>query len=200
MTHTLPQLPYNYNTLEPYIDEKTIEIHHSKHHQAYIDKLNIALQKHPDLFEKSIKELLKNINSVPEDIRTAVKNNGGGHFNHTLFWENLSPNSPKEPKGELKEAINNKFGSFENFKKEFTEQATLHFGSGWTWLCIEPNNELIIISTKNQNCPLSEGLTPILTIDLWEHSYYLKYQNRRPEYIEAWWNIVNWEKINLKNF
>ena len=193
MKHEISQLNYSYDALEPYIDAQTMEIHHTKHHQNYVNKLNEALDKHPELFDKSIKELLSNINNLPEDIRTAVKNNGGGHFNHSIFWGCMSPNSKKAPEGKLIEKINETFGSFENFKELFTKTATTHFGSGWTWLVLDKNNELKVYSTQNQDTPLEKGDIPLICIDLWEHAYYLKYQNRRPEYIENWWNIVNWD-------
>lgn len=199
MKFELPKLTYPYNALEPYIDAKTMEIHHSKHHQAYTDKLNMALNNHPELFEKSIEDLLKNLSSVPEGIRTAVKNHGGGYYNHNLFWEIIGPSSSKEPQGELKEAIIKKFTSFEKFKEDFFAAALNLFGSGWAWLSVNNSKELILSSTSNQDCPISEGLTPVFCLDVWEHAYYLKYQNKRIEYIKEWWNIVNWNEVN-KNF
>ncbi len=203
MAHELPQLAYAYDTLEPHIDAKTMEIHHSKHHQGYTNKFNAALEKHPELFEKSVEELLRNIEIVPKDIRTAVRNNGGGYYNHKLFWETLGPNSTesadsKKPKDKLEEAIELKFSSFESFKEEFNNTAAAQFGSGWAWLCVDSNNELLIAQTSNQDSPLSEGLTPILALDVWEHAYYLKYQNKRPDYIQAFWNVVNWEEVERK--
>lgn len=199
MAHTLPKLPYSYDALEPYIDAKTMEIHHSKHHQTYTDKFNTALEKHPELFEKAPQDLLKDLSQIPEDIRQAVVNHGGGYVNHNLFWEMLSPGQKNNmPKGALLEAINKSFTSFENFKTLFTAEASAKFGSGWTWLCVEPSEQnagtkkLVIVSTSNQDSPLSKGLTPIMTIDIWEHAYYLKHQNRRPEYIENWWKVANW--------
>jgi superoxide dismutase, Fe-Mn family len=193
--HTLPNLPFSYDALEPYIDAKTMEIHHSKHHQAYVNNLNIALENHKELQEISVEDLLKNTKTLPEDIKQAVINNGGGHFNHSFFWQVLSPKSSKEPVGSLKSKLEESFGSFETFKAKFTETATKRFGSGWAWLVKTGENNLEVYSTANQDSPISEGKTPLLCIDVWEHAYYLKYQNRRPEYIEAWWNVVNWEKM-----
>lgn len=197
MSFTLPKLSYEFNALEPYIDAQTMEIHHDKHHAIYVKKLNEALEKHSELFNKPINEILKNIKSVPEEIRQAVINHGGGHSNHTLFWEILSKNKTKLSK-ELLEAINKKFNSFEDFKKKFSDTATSKFGSGWAWLVIY-DKELEIISTSNQDSPLMNNQMPILGLDLWEHAYYLKYQNKRPEYIESFWNVVNWEKVS-ENF
>ena len=192
--YTLPPLPYPYDALEPYIDAETMEIHHTKHHQAYVDKLNAALEKYPELFEKSLEELLKNVNQVPEDIRQAVINHGGGHHNHSLFWMIMSPNAGGEPSGTLPKEINQVFGSFEKFKEQFTNAALGIFGSGWAWLDIY-EGKLRVCTTRNQDSLLMENKIPILGIDVWEHSYYLKYQNRRNEYIEAWWNIVNWKGV-----
>ena len=195
MAHTLPQLPYEYNALEPHIDAQTMEIHYTKHHQGYVDKLNAALEKYPELQEKSIEDLLKDLNSLPEDIRTAVRNNGGGHYNHSLFWNIMAPNAAAAS-GKLKEDIEAKWGSMDAFKEEFSQAAATRFGSGWAWLSLNGNKELVISSTANQDCPLSEGLTPIFGLDVWEHAYYLKYQNRRPEYIKAWLdNVADGEKI-----
>ena len=176
-----------------------MEIHHTRHHKAYVDKLNSALEKYPELQEKDINELVKNLDEVPEDIRTAVQNNGGGHLNHSLFWELLKPNV--EQKGEIITAINSKFGSFENFKSEFSNSALTRFGSGWAWLVLNENKELEIISTSNQDNPITQGKTPLLGLDVWEHAYYLKYQNKRPDYVEAFFNVINWEKVeeNYKN-
>lgn len=185
MPHTLPPLPYAYNALEPHIDAQTMEIHYTKHHQAYIDKLNAALEKHPELMAKPVEDLLKDLNSVPEDIRTAVRNHGGGHYNHTLFWEIMAPNA-KPAMGTLKTAVEGKWGSIDKFKEEFTQAALAQFGSGWAWLVTDNNHALSIVQTPNQDCPLSQGLTPVIGIDVWEHAYYLKYQNRRPDYIKAW--------------
>ena len=195
MTHALPSLPYAFNALEPYIDEKTMLIHHGKHHQAYVDKLNAALEKHPQLLKKTGEELIKNLISIPEDIRAAVRNHGGGHVNHSFFWPILKKGSKFDPKSEVGKAIIKTFVSFDKFKEQFTNAATTRFGSGWAWLVLN-NSKLEIISTANQDSPLSEGKTPVLGIDVWEHAYYLKYQNRRPEYIEAFFNIINWEKVN----
>ena len=188
----LPPLPYDYDALEPHIDKETMMVHHDKHHNAYMTKLNAALEKYPELFEKKIEEILSDVNEIPEDIRTAVINNGGGYYHHNIFWEMMSPDGGK-PKGGLKEAIDEKFGSFENFKKEFTDEAATHFASGWTWLIKNQDGNIAIYSTPNQDSPISIGLTPLIGIDTWEHAYYLKYQNRRPEYIEAWWNVINWD-------
>lgn len=195
MAHELPKLPYDFNALEPYIDAKTMEIHHGKHHQGYVNKLNAALEKHPNLQSKTVEELLKDLDSVPQDIRTAVRNNGGGHANHSLFWPCMSPNGGGSPDGELADAINKKFGDFESFKDQFSKEAAGRFGSGWAWLCVEPGGGLQMLSTPNQDSPLSDGLTPILGLDVWEHAYYLKYQNKRADYISEWWNVVNWEQV-----
>lgn len=194
MTYTLPQLPYAYDALEPYIDKETMNIHHTKHHNTYLTNLNKALEGHDDLASKSVEDLISDLNAVPEEIRTAVRNNGGGHANHSLFWTLLSPNGGGEPKGALLDAINSKFGSFENFKEQFAAAAAGRFGSGWAWLVVH-NGELEIMSTPNQDNPLSEGKKPVLGLDVWEHAYYLKYQNRRPEYISAFWNVVNWDEV-----
>lgn len=194
MDHKLPKLPYSYNSLEPYIDDKTMQIHHTKHHQAYIDNLNSVLGGEADLSVMEVSELLKNIDSVPEKIRSAVVNNGGGHANHTLFWEIMSPDQT-EPEGNVGEAIGSTFGSLDNFKVKFAEQALKRFGSGWVWLVVK-DNKLDIYSTPNQDSPLMNGDTPILGLDVWEHAYYLNYQNRRADYVKAWWNIVNWKKVN----
>jgi len=197
MTFKLPDLPYKFNELEPYIDAQTMEIHYSKHHAAYVKKLNEAVEKYPELANKSINEILKNIKSVPEEIRQIVVNHGGGHSNHSFFWEILAKNKTKISK-ELSEAINKKFENFENFKKIFSDAAISRFGSGWAWLILN-NNQLEVISSPNQDSPLMNNQTPILGLDVWEHAYYLKYQNRRPEYVEAFWNVVNWEKVS-ENF
>lgn len=200
MKHELSQLPYAYNALEPHIDAQTMEIHHSKHHQAYVNNLNAALEKYPELFEKSLEELIKNPTSIPEDIRTAVQNNGGGHLNHSFFWQVMAPQAGGEPTGELADLINKNFQNFANFKDLFTKAVTGRFGSGWVWLSQTLAGELKIHSTANQDSPLTEGLKSLLTLDVWEHAYYLKYQNRRADYITAWWNVVNWPKVaeNLK--
>jgi Fe-Mn family superoxide dismutase len=194
MTFELPSLAYAYDALEPSIDAMTMEIHHNKHHNAYVNNLNAALEKHPDLAGKSLEELVTNINSVPEDIRTAVRNNGGGHFNHSLFWTVMSPNGGGEPSGDLAAAIGDAFGDFASFKETFSKAAATRFGSGWAWLGFK-NGKLTVLSMPNQDVPMMEGLTPILGIDVWEHAYYLKYQNRRPEYVSNWWNVVNWEEV-----
>jgi len=194
MKYNLPKLPYKYDALEPYIDEQTMQIHHTKHHQGYVDKLNKAIEG-TELEDWEIEEILKNIEKVEDKIRQAVINNGGGHANHSLFWQILSPEKT-EPEGKLLEAINKKFDSLENFKIKFSEAATTRFGSGWAWLVLNEKKELQIISTPNQDSPLSQNKTPILGLDVWEHAYYLRYQNRRPEYIEAFWKIINWKKVS----
>lgn len=192
--HELPALPYDHNALEPHIDEQTMRIHHGKHHQTYVNNLNAALEGHSDLSAKSLDDLIGSLDRVPENIRTAVRNNGGGHYNHTLFWQIMSPNGGGEPSGELADAINSAFGSFAKFKEEFAAAAAGRFGSGWAWLIVD-NGKLAITSTPNQDNPVMEGKTPILGLDVWEHAYYLKYQNRRPEYIQAFWNVVNWDEV-----
>lgn len=197
MAYELPPLPYPANALEPYIDEQTMNIHHGKHHQTYVTNLNKALEGHEELAKKSVEELISNLDAVPENIRTAVRNNGGGHANHSLFWTIMSPNGGGEPTGELAEAINNAFGSFEAFKEQFSNAAATRFGSGWAWLVVS-NGKLEVMSTPNQDSPLMEGKTPILGLDVWEHAYYLKYQNRRPEYIAAFWNVVNWDEVTRR--
>jgi Fe-Mn family superoxide dismutase len=204
MAYTLPKLNYNYEDLEPYIDAKTMEIHYTKHHQAYIDNLNKAIALHPEFENYKVEDLLASINSIPEDIRTIVRNHGGGHANHSFFWEILCPaQSPKTnnhlPKENLNSAIIKTFNSFEEFKNKFSDVAKSHFGSGWAWLVLDKNNNLKIYSTPNQDSPYLTGDIPILGLDVWEHAYYLKYQNRRAEYIEAFWNIINWEKVE-ENF
>ncbi|MGM0163568.1 superoxide dismutase [Enterococcus sp. DIV1059_2] len=195
MTYTLPDLPYAYDALEPYIDEETMHLHHDKHHNTYVTNLNAAIEKHPELGEKTVEELLADFSSVPEDIQTAVRNNGGGHANHTFFWEILGPKAGGEPTGAIKEAIEETFGSFEDFKEEFKTAATGRFGSGWAWLVVK-DGKLAITSTANQDSPLMDGQTPVLGLDVWEHAYYLKYKNVRPEYINAFWSVVNWDKVN----
>ncbi|MBE3570658.1 MAG: superoxide dismutase [Bacillales bacterium] len=194
MAFELPKLPYAYDALEPHIDAKTMEIHHTKHHNTYVTKLNDALKGNDELLSKSVEEVISNLDAVPENVRTAVRNNGGGHANHSLFWTILSPNGGGEPSGELANAINQKFGSFEKFKEEFSAAAANRFGSGWAWLVVN-NGQLEVISMPNQDNPLMEGKTPILGLDVWEHAYYLKYQNRRPDYIQAFWNVVNWDEV-----
>ncbi|WP_018923760.1 superoxide dismutase [Salsuginibacillus kocurii] len=195
--YELPELPYAANALEPHIDEETMNIHHGKHHNTYVTKLNAALEGHDELASKSVEELISDLDKVPENIRTAVRNNGGGHANHKLFWTILSPEGGGEPTGEVADAINSKFGSFEKFQEEFKNTALARFGSGWAWLVVN-NGNLEIQDTLNQDSPLSEGKTPILGVDVWEHAYYLKYQNRRPEYVDAFWNVVNWEEVNRR--
>ncbi|WP_252502941.1 superoxide dismutase SodA [Sporosarcina sp. Marseille-Q4943] len=198
MAYKLPELPYAYDALEPHIDKETMNIHHTKHHNTYVTNVNNALEGHDDLASKSVEELISNLDAVPENIRTAVRNNGGGHANHTFFWKILSPSGGGNPTGALAEAIDNKFGSFEAFKEEFAKAAATRFGSGWAWL-VSNNGELEIMSTPNQDSPLMEGKTPILGLDVWEHAYYLNYQNRRPDYVSAFWNVVNWDEV-AKNF
>lgn len=195
MAYELPELPYAYDALEPHIDKETMNIHHTKHHNTYITNVNAALEGHEDLASKSVEELISDLNAVPESIRTAVRNNGGGHANHSLFWKLLSPNGGGNPTGTLGEAINSKFGSFDEFKEKFATAGKTRFGSGWAWLVLS-NGELEITSTPNQDSPLSEGKTPLLGLDVWEHAYYLKYQNKRPDYINAFWNVVNWEEVS----
>jgi Fe-Mn family superoxide dismutase len=195
MAFELPPLPYPSNALEPYFDQQTMEIHHDKHHAAYVNNLNKALEGQPDLQSKSVEELISSINSLPQNIQTAVRNNGGGHVNHTLFWELLKVNNGAEPSGELANAITQAFGSFDAFKQQFAAAGVGRFGSGWVWLLVAPDGSLSITSTPNQDSPLMEGKTPILGLDVWEHAYYLKYQNRRPDYIAAFWNVVNWDEV-----
>ena len=199
MTFELPKLPYAYDALEPHVDARTMEIHHSKHHNAYITNLNAALEKQPTWQKKSIEDILRNLNELPEEIRTAVRNNGGGHYNHTLFWEIMGPNCGGEPKGDLLNAIDKAFGSFASFKEQLAKAATTPLGSGWAWLSVDKRGNLLTESPANQDSPISEGRRPILGLDVWEHAYYLKYQNRRPDYITAWWNVVNWAKVE-ENF
>ncbi|MBX0353041.1 superoxide dismutase [Mn] [Bacillus toyonensis] len=189
--HELPNLPYAYDALEPHFDKETMNIHHTKHHNTYITNLNAALEVHAELADKSVEELVANLNEVPEAIRTAVRNNGGGHANHTFFWTILSPNGGGQPVGELATAIEAKFGSFDAFKEEFAKAGATRFGSGWAWLVVN-NGELEVTSTPNQDSPLTEGKTPVIGLDVWEHAYYLNYQNRRPDYIGAFWNVVDW--------
>lgn len=198
MSFKLPDLPYDFNALEPSIDARTMEIHHGKHHQGYTNKLNTALEGH-DFADLPIEEVLKRINEVPTEVRQAVINNGGGYANHKLFWTILSPNGGGEPSGELADAIDKAFGSFDAFKEKFTSTAGSQFGSGWGWLCVDGNGGLKVLSTANQDSPLMNGLTPILGVDVWEHAYYLHYQNRRPDYLDAFWNVVNWDQA-AKNF
>jgi superoxide dismutase, Fe-Mn family len=197
MAFELPQLPYAYDALEPHIDKETMNIHHSKHHNAYVTNLNNALAGNEELLSKSVEEVIANLDAVPEAARTAVRNNGGGHANHTLFWQILSPNGGGEPTGDLLDAINAKFGNLDSFKEEFAKAATTRFGSGWAWLAVN-NGELEVTSTPNQDSPLMEGKTPILGLDVWEHAYYLKFQNRRPDYINTFWNVVNWDEVSKR--
>lgn len=198
MPFELPNLPYAHGALEPHIDARTMEIHHGKHHAAYTTNLNAALEKYPDLAGKSIEELVGNLEAVPEDIRMAVRNNGGGFYNHNLFWLCMSPNGGGAPSGDLAAAIDSAFGSLDNFKQEFAKAGATRFGSGWAWLCKKSDGGLVVTSTANQDTPLADGLTPLLGCDVWEHAYYLNYQNRRPDYIAAWWNVVNWEEVSRR--
>jgi superoxide dismutase, Fe-Mn family len=195
--YILPELSYAYNALEPYIDAKTMEIHHTKHHNAYVTNLNAALEKYPQLFEMPLENLLANIATLPEEIRTVVRNNGGGHYNHSLFWKVLGNIQGQGPEGEFSDAINRTFGSPENFKTEFEKAAAARFGSGWAWLSVNRQGELAVHSTANQDSPVMESLIPILGLDVWEHAYYLTYQNRRLDYIKAFWNIVNWKQVEI---
>ena len=201
MKYELPKLPYSYDSLEPYIDAKTMEIHYTKHHQTYVTKLNEALDKHPEIADKPLEELLANLDTVPEDIRTAIRNHGGGHSNHSFFWTIMGANMPnfgKAPGDGVAAAITAAFGDFEKFKEEFAKAASGVFGSGWAWLVIDSDGKLVVTSTPNQDCPLMKHQKPVLGLDVWEHAYYLKYQNKRPDYIEAWWNVVNWDAVNEK--
>ncbi len=200
MAHTLPELTYDTKALEPHIDSQTMEIHHGKHHATYVNNLNAALEKHPELVDKSIEDLISGLSAVPEDIRTAVRNNGGGHYNHSLFWQIMSPNSGGAPSGDLAAAMDKDLSGFDAFKESFAKAATTRFGSGWAWLSVKDDGTLCVCSSPNQDNPLMKGVhdcsgTPILGLDVWEHAYYLHYQNRRPDYIAAWWNVVNWAKV-----
>ena len=197
MAFQLPPLPYPSDALEPHIDKATMEIHHGKHHNAYVTNLNAALEKHPELQSKSVEDLLRSINTVPEDIRTAVRNNGGGHVNHTMFWQIMGPHAGGAPTGAIADAITGSFGSFDAFKEQFAKAGIGRFGSGWAWV-IDQGGKLAIESTANQDSPLMEGKKAVFGLDVWEHAYYLKYQNRRPDYIDAWWNVVNWTEINKR--
>ncbi len=197
MAHEVPALPYDYTALEPHIDEQTMRIHHDKHHAAYVTNLNAALEKHPELQDKSIGDLLKSINSIPEEIRTAVRNNGGGHANHTMFWEIMGPNGGGAPTGAVGDAITSAFGSFDSFKEQMNKAGATRFGSGWAWL-VEAGGKLVVESSANQDSPIMEGKKPIIGIDVWEHAYYLKYQNKRPDYLAAWWNVINWDAVNKR--
>jgi superoxide dismutase, Fe-Mn family len=198
MAYELPPLPYDYNALEPYIDEETMHLHHDKHHQAYVNNLNAALQGQSQFENMSIDELIRSLNSVPDNIRTAVRNNGGGHINHSMFWQIMKPNGGGEPTGDLASAISSAFGSFDQFKAAFNDAGAKRFGSGWAWLVIGSDGKLAVTSTANQDSPLIEGQYPVMGNDVWEHAYYLKYQNRRPEYLAAWWNVVNWDEIGKR--
>jgi superoxide dismutase, Fe-Mn family len=195
MPFTLPDLPYAFNALEPHIDAKTMEIHHDKHHGTYVSKLNAALEKAPSFQSKTIEDILRSLDAVPAEVRTAVRNHGGGHYNHTLFWKMLSPKGGGKPTGELASAMDRAFGSFDTFKEQFGTAAANLFGSGWAWLCADSSGKLSIVSTPNQDNPISQGMKPLLGLDVWEHAYYLKYQNRRPEYIAAFWNVVSWSQV-----
>ena len=197
MAHSLPPLPYPSDALEPHIDKQTMEIHHGKHHNAYVTNLNAALEKHPELQSKSVEDLLRGINTVPEDIRTAVRNNGGGHANHTMFWQIMGPKAGGPPAGAIADAIKSAFGSFDSFKEQVGKAGVGRFGSGWAWV-IDQGSKLVIESTANQDSPLMEGKKVVFGVDVWEHAYYLKYQNRRPDYIGAWWNVVNWTEVNKR--
>lgn len=198
MAFTLPKLPYEFNALEPHIDARTMEIHHDKHHQAYINNLNAAIEKHPELANKSVEDLLKDLNAVPEDVRTAVRNNGGGHWNHSMFWGIMGPKAGGEPSGLLGDAIKKAFGDFKAFKEKLAAAGVGQFGSGWAWLVKDSSGALSVLATPNQDNPISNGRTPILGVDVWEHAYYLNYQNRRPDYIAAWWNVVNWDAVSKR--
>jgi superoxide dismutase, Fe-Mn family len=196
--YRVPPLPYPYNALEPYIDTATMKLHHDKHHEAYVTKLNGAIAKHPELKEVALEDLLKDLKRVPEDVRKVIQNNGGGHFNHTMFWTSMGPKQGGQPKGKLAEAIVQKFGTFQKFQAAFEAAGANRFGSGWVWLVKTQSGGLNIVTTPNQDTPLAEGAIPILGNDLWEHAYYLKYQNRRPEYLKAWWNVVNWPAADIR--
>jgi superoxide dismutase, Fe-Mn family len=196
MAYEVPDLPYDYNALEPHIDEETMKLHHDKHHQAYVDKANAALEG-TDWDGKPVEEVLQNLSSLPDDIRTAVRNNAGGHYNHSLFWEIMGPDGGGEPDGDLASAIGDAFGDFDSFKDEVKTKGVGQFGSGWSWL-VHDGSGLAVVSTANQDTPLSDGQTPLLGVDVWEHAYYLKYKNKRPDYIDAWWNVVNWDEVGRR--
>jgi len=198
MAYELPPLPYDYNALEPYIDEETMHLHHDKHHQAYVNNLNAALQGQSQFDNMGIDELIRSLSSVPDNIRTTVRNNGGGHINHSMFWQIMKPNGGGEPTGDIASAISSAFGSFDQFKAAFNDAGAKRFGSGWAWLVIGTDGKLAVTSTANQDSPLIDGLYPVMGNDVWEHAYYLKYQNRRPEYLAAWWNVVNWDEIGKR--
>jgi Fe-Mn family superoxide dismutase len=197
MAHQLPPLPYDAAALEPHIDAQTMQIHHGKHHAAYVNNLNAALEKHPDLQNKSAEDLIRGLSSVPEDIRTAVRNNGGGHVNHTMFWQIMGPGKGGAPTGAIAEVINSTFGGFDTFKEQMNKGGAARFGSGWVWL-VDAGGKLAVESTPNQDNPFMDGKRPIMGIDVWEHAYYLRYQNRRPDYLAAWWNVVNWDEVNKR--
>ncbi|WP_077928348.1 superoxide dismutase [Wohlfahrtiimonas populi] len=198
MAFKLPDLPYAHDALEPHIDTETMHLHHDKHHNTYVNNLNAAIEKYPELAEKSIEDLIADMEKIPADIRTAVQNNGGGHANHALFWEIMAPNAGGEPVGEIKAAIDATFGSFDAFKEKFAAAATSRFGSGWAWLAVNKDGSIEIMSTANQDSPLMVGKTPVLALDVWEHAYYKKYSNVRPDYIKAFWNVVNWNEVNKR--
>ncbi|MFV0336632.1 MAG: superoxide dismutase [Chthoniobacterales bacterium] len=203
MAYELPNLPYPANALEPHIDARTMEIHHGKHHNAYVSNLNKALEAHPELADKCINDLISDLSAVPEEIRAAVRNNGGGHWNHTFFWESMGPNKGGQPSGPLADAINSTFGSFDEFKAKFEAAGATRFGSGWAWLGLAPDKSLCVCSSPNQDNPTMQGVsecsaTPLLGCDVWEHAYYLNYQNRRPDYLKAWWNVVDWDKVSAR--
>ncbi len=199
MVFSLPELPYAFDSLEPFIDAQTMEIHHGKHHQAYVDNLNKAIEGHPELASRTIEDLLSDLDSLPDEIKAAVQNNGGGHFNHSFFWPLMKKNGGGEPKGELAETIAKSFGSLKEFQAKFNDAGLKRFGSGWAWLSVTGSGQLEVVSTANQESPVSKGLKPLLGLDVWEHAYYLKYQNRRADYIAAWWHIVNWDQVE-ENF
>jgi superoxide dismutase, Fe-Mn family len=198
MAYELPPLPYDYTALEPYIDEKTMHLHHDGHHAAYVKNLNAALEKYSNLQSKSPEELLRDLNAIPEDIRTTVRNNGGGHVNHTMYWKIMKSKGGGDPSGPIADLIKKTFGNFKDFQTKFNDAGTKLFGSGWVWLAGKSSGEVQIVTTPNQDSPISQGLFPIFGNDVWEHAYYLKYNNRRPEYLQAWWNVVNWEEINKR--
>jgi Fe-Mn family superoxide dismutase len=197
MPFTLPSLPYAFGALEPHIDTQTMQIHHGKHHQTYVNNLNAAIEKAPELANKTIEELMRGIDAVPESVRSAVRNNGGGHWNHSMFWQIMGPNAGGEPSGKVADAIKTAFGGFDKFKEQWSAAGVARFGSGWVWL-LNDGGKLSINSTPNQDNPLMEGKTPVLGLDVWEHAYYLRYQNRRPDYISAWWNVVNWDEVSKR--
>lgn len=195
MAHQLPDLPYGFDALEPHIDARTMEIHHGKHHAGYVSKLNAAIQGNSELENMDVKELLKTLPKIPDNIRTAVRNNGGGHYNHSIFWTIMSPDGGGEPTGELASAISDTFGDYQKFKEDFSNAAATRFGSGWAWLVLDRSGKLSVMSTPNQDNPISQEMKPMMGLDVWEHAYYLKYQNKRPDYIAAWWNVVNWDAV-----